>query len=36
MRKPGDVHISRPIMLRWIDLDAKGPQGKTFTPWHPL
>jgi hypothetical protein len=35
MRQPGDVHLSRPIMLRWIEQDAKVPRDKTFTPWHP-
>jgi hypothetical protein len=31
MRRPGAPRISRAIMLRWLDLDAK----KTgFTPWH--
>jgi len=31
MRKSTGVHIARAIMLRWIDLDAKG-RGRT--PWH--
>jgi hypothetical protein len=35
MRQPGDVHLSRPIMLRWLDHDAKAPGDKAFTPWHP-
>ena len=35
MRQPGSVHLSRPIMLRWIDHDAKSPRDKVFTPWHP-
>jgi hypothetical protein len=29
------VHISRPIMLRWLEHDAMSPRDKTFTPWHP-
>ena len=33
MRRPGGVHIARAIMLRWLDLDAKAPQGHGFTPW---
>jgi hypothetical protein len=36
MRQPADVHLSRAIMLRWLDLDTKAPQAKAFTPWHPL
>jgi len=35
IRQPGSVHISRPIMLRWLEHDAKVPRDKTFTPWHP-
>jgi hypothetical protein len=35
MRQPGDVHLSRPIMLRWLDQDAKAPGDEAFTPWHP-
>jgi hypothetical protein len=35
MRHPGSVHLSRPIMLRWLDHDAKTPRDRTFTPWHP-
>jgi hypothetical protein len=31
MRRPGGAHIARAIMLRWLDLDAKG---RGFTPWH--
>jgi hypothetical protein len=31
MRADASVHIARPIMLRWIDLDAKG---AGFTPRH--
>lgn len=31
MRAPGAPHISRAIMLRWLDLDA---HGRGFTPWH--
>ncbi len=35
MRRPGDVHLGRPIMLRWMEQDAKVPRDKGFTPWHP-
>jgi hypothetical protein len=35
MRRPGSPYLSRPIMLRWLDHDAKAPRDKTFTPWHP-
>jgi hypothetical protein len=35
IREPGGVHLSRPILLRWLDQDAKVPRDKTFTPWHP-
>jgi hypothetical protein len=35
MRQPGEVHTSRPIMLRWLEHDSKWPSDKTFTPWHP-
>jgi hypothetical protein len=31
MRRPEGVHIAHAIMLRWLDLDAKG---HGFTPWH--
>lgn len=31
MRAPGPPRLSRAIMLRWLDLDAKG---RGFTPWH--
>ena len=31
MRRPAPARISRAIMLRWLDLDAKG---RGFTPWH--
>jgi hypothetical protein len=34
MRRPGGMHIGRAIMLRWLDLDAKGPRAGAFTPWH--
>jgi hypothetical protein len=34
MRRPGGVRISRAIMLRWLDLDAKAPTSHGFTPWH--
>ncbi|HEY1691881.1 MAG TPA: hypothetical protein VGG39_06950 [Polyangiaceae bacterium] len=34
MRKPGGPSLSRAIMVRWVDLDAKGPRGGGFTPWH--
>jgi hypothetical protein len=37
MHRPGDVHISRPIMLRWADNDAKATTSdRAFTPWHPF
>ncbi len=35
MRQPGDVHLSRAIMLRWLDLDAQPAAHRAFTPWHP-
>jgi hypothetical protein len=35
MRQPGGVYLARPIMLRWVDHDAKAPNDRTFTPWHP-
>lgn len=34
MRKPDGVHIARAIMLRWLDLDAKWPHARGFTPLH--
>jgi len=34
MRRPGDAHIARAVMLRWLDLDAKAPRTRGFTPWH--
>jgi hypothetical protein len=34
MRRSEGVHIARAIMLRWLDLDAKGPRARGFTPWH--
>ncbi|MGH7270002.1 MAG: hypothetical protein ACREJ3_06185, partial [Polyangiaceae bacterium] len=34
MRRPGGVRISRAIMLRWLDADAKTPPSREFTPWH--
>jgi hypothetical protein len=33
MRQPSGPRISREIMLRWLELDAKGPKGGGFTPW---
>ena len=33
MRRPGNAHAARAIMLRWLDLDAKGPHAHGFTPW---
>jgi hypothetical protein len=36
MRSPSPPRISRAIMLRWLDLDAKGPAGGGFTPWHAV
>lgn len=35
MRQPGGVHLARPIMLRWLEHDAKTPRDRTFTPCHP-
>jgi hypothetical protein len=35
MRQPGSVHLSRPVMLRYLTLDAKVPPSG-FTPWHPI
>ena len=32
MRQPGGVHLARAIMLRWLDLDAKGPKARGFSP----
>ncbi len=32
MRKSEGVHVARPIMLRWLDLDAMGTKGRGFTP----
>jgi len=34
MRRPGAAHLSRAIMLRWVELDAKPPGTRRFTPWH--
>ncbi len=34
MRRPGAPSISRAIMLRWLDADARTTQPRTFTPWH--
>jgi hypothetical protein len=34
MRRSEGVHIARPIMLRWLALDAKGSKASGFTPWH--
>jgi hypothetical protein len=34
MRRPGEPHLSRAIMLHWLELDAKAPQAGAFTPWH--
>ena len=34
MRRPGDVHISRAIMLRWLDIDVSPAPTRGFTPWH--
>ena len=33
MRRPGTAHVARAIMLRWLDLDARGPRAHSFTPW---
>ncbi len=35
MHELSSVHLSRPIMMRWLDHDAKVPRDRTFTPWHP-
>jgi len=35
MRRPqGGVRIARAIMLRWLELDAKPPAARGFTPWN--
>ena len=34
MRRSEGVHIARAIMLRWLDLDARPPRARGFTPWH--
>lgn len=35
MRRPqGGMRISRAIMLRWLELDAKPPAARGFTPWN--
>ena len=34
MRAPSSPRISRAVMLRWLDLDGKAPNGGGFTPWH--
>src|SRR5207248_10816984 len=34
MRAASPPRISRAIMLRWLDLDAKWPTAGGFTPWH--
>ncbi len=34
MHKPGGVHLARPIMLRWLEHDAKPRRDGVFTPWH--
>jgi hypothetical protein len=36
IRQPGGAYLARPIMLRWLDHDAKTPRDRTFSPWHPL
>ena len=35
MRRPGGPGISRGIMLRWLDIDAKAAGAQGSTPWHP-
>jgi hypothetical protein len=35
IRELSSVHLSRPILLRWLEHDAKVPRDKLFTPWHP-
>jgi hypothetical protein len=34
MHEPGGAHVARAVMLRWLDIDAKGPKARGFTPWH--
>ncbi len=34
MRRPGTARISRAIMLRWLDIDARPEPSRGFTPWH--
>jgi hypothetical protein len=35
MRRTGSIYLARPIMLRWLDHDAKASHDRVFTPWHP-
>jgi hypothetical protein len=34
MRQARGVGIARPIMLRWLELDAKSSSEHGWTPWH--
>ena len=34
MRAPSEPRVSRAVMVRWLDLDAKWPDGGGFTPLH--
>jgi hypothetical protein len=34
MRHSGSVYLAHPIMLRWLEHDAKIPRDRVFTPWH--
>ncbi len=36
MRQPGGVHLARPIMLRWLDLDANAARGAKAPGFSPL
>jgi hypothetical protein len=35
MRQSTGVHLARPIMLRWVERDAKGARARGFSPLHP-
>ena len=35
MRRTGSIYLARPIMLRWLDHDAKASHDRVFTPWQP-
>jgi hypothetical protein len=34
MRHSASVYLAHPIMLRWLEHDAKTPRDHVFTPWH--